>query len=352
MSNLKKQLSQYQIHWYPLNYHTGKLLLLKKAWDFIQAISLTCYIRFRWNVRVVFAFANVSGAICILLKKLLRMKMIIYSYEPHSEFMVELGIWSENSLKYKLLKYLDRLIGREAEYILTGTSHMVTFLERTKSRGKVFRAPTAVDEIIYRFRKNGRNHIRSHLNITDKDVFIYVGKFGDLYYKEEIPELFSIIVKELPNAFFLVATPNKYDDIFNMFRKFLDESQFHIIVAANQDTVIDLLSAADFAISGIPPTPSQKYRSPTKTAEYLLCGLPYITCKGISEDDSVAEENNVGVVVDEFRPEVIRESTTVIKKYLNADRNELREKCRKVGLEYRSKERIDKILNRIYTELA
>jgi len=351
-NELKRQLQQYHIHWHPLNYHTGQFLLLKKVWDFIQAIFLTCYIRLRWRTQVIFAFANVSGAICIVLKKILRMKMIIYSYEPHSEFMVELGIWSEHSLKYKLLRYLDGLIGREAEYILTGTKHMVDYLGHTKSKGKIFRAPTAVDSTIYRFREKGRYNVRNQMNISDRDVFVYVGKFGDLYYNEEIPEILSIIGREIPNAFFIVATPNDYDEIINMFSKFLKESQYHVSVGVSQDVVIDFLSAADFAINAIPPTPSQKFRSPTKTAEYLLCGLPYITCGGISQDDEVATEYDVGVVIEEFKPDFILKSMDEIKKFLKTDRDELRNRCRKVGMEYRSKERIDRILSEIYTELV
>ena len=344
---IRKELLNHRIRWYPLGFHTGRHLLIYKAWDFIQAIFLAVFIRIRHQTSFLFAFANVSAAFAIILKKILWMKMIIYSYEPHSEFMIEMGYWEKNDLKFKLLHYLEELAGRDAEYIMTGTQYMVDRLRSRGSNAQIFRAPTAVDGEKFYFRPGGAQKVRKHLKILDKKVVLYLGKFGGLYYRDEIPQFFSYLRKRIDEAFFLVATPNDFQEINNLFLKYLPPDVFHIAVGLPSEEIKNYLSVADMGLGGIPSFPSQRYRSPTKIAEYLLSGVPYITCKGISEDDIYAERYKVGVVLRDYSESDLDKNFSKILELLNTPKDQLRTHCREVGLEYRSKSRIDEIFRKI-----
>lgn len=342
-------LKEWNIFWHPRKFHTGKFLLLKKLYDVLITFITVIKIRIRHRSAYVFAFANVAAAFSILFSKLLNLKLVIYSYEPHSNFMVELGLWKKKSLKYIVLNTLEKLAGKYADHIMTGTKYMVEYLKKEGSHAQVYRAPTAVDERQFHFNSISRSELRKKLNIEDRKVFVYFGKFGDLYHKKEIIQVFKGLINLIPNSFFVIATNYDHSEIEEWFIKAdISANDYLIRDFIAIDQMPDYLSIADMGISSIPPTPSQKFRSPTKVAEYLLCGLPYITCEGISEDDVYAIENSVGIVLKEFSIAEIKDNQNEINKLLEENKEIQRNRCRKVGLEYRSKEKIDNLLLSIF----
>lgn len=348
---IREGLAKHNIFWHPLTFHTGKFLLFKKLIDFFQSVYTILKIRIKYGIKVIFSFANVASSIAILIKKAFNLKMIIYSYEPHSEFMIELGLWDKNSLKFKTLNYLEKLAGRDADYIMTGTKYMVEKLEKENSKAYVYRAPTAVDEKQFYFRSEGRKKVREKINAHDKYVILYLGKFGDLYYNEEIPQLSREIKSFIPNSYFLVVTSNNHEEIKVIYNKYLSEKDFHITGHLSFEEVKEYISAADIGISGVPPTASQKYRSPTKVAEYLLCGIPIITSKGIAEDDIYAEKNNVGIVIDNFKDSLNKHAVEKLIFYCNENKDEQRQRCRNTALNYRSRHNNIEIIENIYNQI-
>jgi len=177
---------------------------------------------------------------------------------------------------------------------------------------------------------------------------LYLGKFGGLYYNTEIARFCQILFEKDPNLFFLIVTPNDHYQINQMFLSTgLNSTDFVITEAFSVTEVIEYISASDIGLNAIPPSPSQKYRSPVKVAEYLMCGLPYITCKGISEDDIYAKQYNIGAVVNSFSRTDILASIDSINKLIYNDRTSLSQKCREIGISYRAKSNVDKILSNI-----
>lgn len=347
------KLRSENIHWYPQKHHTGKLLIIKKLWDFISISVLLFTLRLR-GVKILWSFANVAASISWAYSKMFRFKSIIYSYEPHSSFMVELGIWKSNSLRYRILNYLECRAGRDAHFVLTGTKYMVTELNTRGAKGVVYRAPTSVDENDFYFRKEGRQilEIRHGFLKTDR-IILYVGKFGGLYYTNEIPFLFKILQDNILNCRFIVVSPTPYDEVKGYFNEVsFDINEIVYLTNLSYDDVKIYISGADLGISAVPPTPSQKFRSPTKVAEYLLCGLPYVTCQGVSEDDSVACEFNVGIVVKDFSSESILSAVPQIREILEIGKEKIVQRCRNVGLSYRSKQNVDQILKNIFEKLT
>jgi len=346
---LQKKLQESNIYWHPLTFHTGRFLLLKKAWDLLTGFLLVSWLRIKHRTRIIFCFANVAASFGLIFSKIFRMKLMVYSYEPHSEFMADLGYWSRSGLKYRLLNWLEWQAGLSADVIMTGTQHMVDELTRRKSKAQLYRAPTAVDPADFKFNSDDRKRIRSALGLSNEiPVFIYVGKFGGLYYQEEIPKLFAGIKQHIPNAYFVVITSNEREEIRTMFAQSLHKQAFSITGDLSYDELKAYLSAADFGISGVPPSPSQKYRSPTKVAEYMLMGLPYITTMGVSEDDEVAEKEHVGAVLSTFSEKPTKEFYESLQKLLAEPKDQLRTRVRQVGLTYRSRDRIVEIFKGIY----
>lgn len=350
---IKSDLAGLGIFWYPLNYHSGKFILIKKFYDFSVAFFLISRLKFTKKIKLIFAFTNLSASISIVCAKLLNLKCLIYCYEPHTDYLVELGEWKRGSLKYRVSNYIEKLAGRKADYVLASTKFVVEELYKWNARGKIYRAPVSIDESDFYFRPTGRMKIRDKYKIADRKVFLYIGKFGGLYYKREVAILSHAVKQYIPNAFFLIVTSNSYKEVYQWFvEEGLGEADFAITGNLTNEEVKEYISAADMGLSTVPPSPSQKFRSPTKVAEYLMCGIPYITCRGVSEDDIYAEQYNVGVVLSEFSREEVERNILKLKSLMEEKKSEQQARCREIGIEYRSKSRIDKYLEKIYTELG
>jgi hypothetical protein len=347
---VKSDLEKSGIYWHPRKYHSGSLILLRKILDVIQTFFLLIYLRLFKQVKTIFAFANVAAAFSIIFKKLLGFKMIVYSYEPHSEFLAELNIWNTKSLKYKLLSTLEKKAGMEADFVLTGTKHMVKKLKAAGSKASLHRAPTGINKDL--FFPEDSSALKTKYGIQNKKILFYIGKFGDLYYDQEIPLLFKHLKASIPDLFFFVVTPS---DLSNVQKSFSDsgvKSSFKIIPSnLTREEVRMHINMADICLSAVPPTPSQKFRSPTKVAEYLLCGKPFITPIGISEDDEYAMTENVGVVLQDFSALEISKKTSEVSTYLSEDKIQQSKRCRDVGIAYRDEDNVLKILSEVLDQI-
>ncbi len=347
----KAKLSGEGISWFPLTYHSGKFMLLKKLYDLSLSLVKVLRLRVKKKPTLLVAFANAAASISVVLSRLTGSKMMVYSYEPHSQFLADFGIWKKSGLRYKILNSFERKAAKRSEYILTGTSYMKEELEKSIS-AKVFLSPSAVDEKVFNFKEKERSRIRKELSIENRKVLIYVGKFGGIYYQEEVAQFCSELHKQDSSYYFIIITPDSPYEVNAMFENNgLANSEYFINQAYSAEEVAAYNSAADVGLSAIPPYPSQRYRSPVKTGEYLQCGLPYITCRGVSEDDVWAEKNNVGIVISELSTGEAKRIDTELNELLSQDKSELRERCRETGIAYRGMHQAEQYFEKIFDEV-
>jgi len=350
-TSIKSKLLKKGIIWYPLKFRTGKFLIIKKLINFFELFIFVNKIVKVNRPKLIFSFTNIAGSFGILISKIYKIPNLVYSYEPHSSFMYELGLWSNKNPNYLFLNALEKYLSKNSQYILTGTKYMVKTLIKNGAKGKIFRAPSSVDETLYRFSSEARIQTRKNLSMGKKICVLYLGKFGNLYYDKEIITFFKLLYNYDSRFFFLVVTPSDKNIITNYFiDSLIDINNYHITEAFNPTQVIEFISSSDIGLTAIPPTPSQKYRSPVKTSEYLLCGLPYITCDGISEDSDYAQNNNVGLVIENLVNIDVSTISKNINTLLSENKNSLRTRCREIGLIYRSKSNVDNILKHIFNE--
>jgi hypothetical protein len=231
---------------------------------------------------------------------------------------------------------MERLSGMHADILSTGTVHMMNRMREWNSPAKVYKLPSCVDETKIYFRPEGRERVRASYGIpADKQVILYLGKFGGIYYDREIAVLFRVFQQQNPDLFFLIVSPDTPAHINGLMQAEGLPDSCYTITRSPYEQVQDYISAADFGIVAVPALPSQKFRSPIKVGEYLCCGLPYLVCAGVSEDDLVAEKFGVGVVVNEFsEAEAIRVYPQV-RQLLTREKTQLRQQCREAGIAYR-----------------
>ncbi|MDQ7085042.1 MAG: hypothetical protein Q9M36_08955 [Sulfurovum sp.] len=186
------------------------------------------------------------------------------------------------------------------------------------------------------FNQKLREETRKSLGISeDAWVLYYPGKFGDLYYKEAFAWMYKWLKEEEPRLHMLIVTPHSDGEVRGIFDRAEVLAKDYSIIHTSYDEIHKYHCAADFAIISVPPAPSKKFISNIKVGEYLCAGLPFLITKGVSEDYIYAKQKDVGVVVDDFVEQDIKNAWSEIKDYLERDKSTLRKHCREVGLAYR-----------------
>lgn len=351
-AQMRADLAVYNIEWHPLQWHSGRFKLLKKAYDLLSGFFLVMKLRFSPGGRSIGALGTIAGSFAFIMAKLLGLRYYGFQYEPHSEFMRDCNVWPETSLAYRGLHYMERVSGMHADILSTGTVHMMNRMKEWGTPAKVYKLPSCVDETKIYFRPEGRERIRAKYDIpTDKQVILYLGKFGGIYYDREIAVLFRVFHKLNPDLFFLIVSPDAPALIAGLMQaEGLPETSY-TITRSPYEQVQEYISAADFGVVAVPSQPSQKFRSPIKVGEYLCCGLPYLVCAGVSEDDLVAEKYGVGVVVNGFSEAEATRVYPQMEQLLNREKTQLRQQCREAGIAYRGLSQYLDTADQIFAQL-
>ncbi len=323
------------LEWTALSWHQGVGLSLKLT-DFLAGFRAAFSLR-RKGARYIVALCSVSGSFAYLYARLLGMRLFLYSFEPHSEYGLDNGIWNERSLQYRILRTLERRAAGFAVVIASGTNFMEDLLRDIwQVRGRFLKIPCVADDRQFLFNNDLRADVRRDLNLKETaPLLFYPGKFGGLYYRNEIAWMFRWLHDIEPSLHFLIVTPHKDDEIVAIFDHAGVPSDAYTIRHSDYPAIHRYYFAADFAVIAVPPGPSKKFISNIKVGEYLCSGLPYLITRGVSEDYLYAENENVGVVVDDFGKEEIQAAWPKIRAYLEMDPVARRRHCRKIGLGYR-----------------
>ncbi|SNT02030.1 Glycosyltransferase involved in cell wall bisynthesis [Ekhidna lutea] len=352
-NQIKEELKEFNITWYPLKWHSGRFKLIKKLFDFISSIFLIAKLYVRKKPSSIISLGTVAGSFAYIVSRLFRLKNYIYQYERHSEFLADFGIWSRRSISFQILNYFERLSGRNSELLATGTTHMIKRLEQEGVKGDLYLLPSCVNDFHFQFSAESRDRIRDLLKIGSKRVVIYLGKFGGIYFSlDEVSDFFYQWKCLDKKTFFIVLTPEDSEAVENQLKNsgLLPESFF--IGHVPHREVPAYLSAADMGIVAVPSFPSQKFRSPIKVGEYLCCGLPYVVGREISNDDDVALKSDVGIVLNSYSMEELEKNYSKVESFFDEERISLRKRCRDVGLTYRGFSRLKKKGEEIFDKLA
>ena len=323
------------VEWTPLTYHPGKNLLLK-AIDLVTGFWKLFRLR-RQGYRHLITYGSIAGAFGYLNGLLLGMNLFLYSFEPHSEYLRDCGLLSNDSLKFKILHNLELKAARFAKVIASGTVFMADYLaKQVRSSAIFFKIPSVTDSDKFSFNADHRAAVRSELGLADDARLLYYsGKFGGLYYESEFARMYRCLLDMEPNLHLLIVSPDSNEYIFDLFDRENVPRSRYFIRHSTFDEIHRFASAADFGIVAVPPGASKRFVSNIKVGEYLCSGLPFLITRGVSEDYLYAEQKRVGVVVNDFSDAEIRNAWPTIRDYLAEDKYMLRAHCRSIGIQYR-----------------
>ena len=177
-----------------------------------------------------------------------------------------------------------------------------------------------------------RSRVRRGLGVTgDAPLLVYVGSLGPQYYPAEMLQLFRSVLDRSPAARLLVLTGHAEALAGLAAEVGVPEAAF-IVRRVHPSEVSAHLAAADVGLALRRPSFSQQGVSPIKLAEYLLCGLPVVTNRGIGDQDDQLDES-VGIILPELSPPFFKGAAAHVLSEFIPRRAAYRAACRQRGLE-------------------
>jgi glycosyltransferase involved in cell wall biosynthesis len=274
---------------------------LAKMMDLFRISSRLARLAKEKKADVIWCRGATAGGYGVIAHRLSRIPLVVDSFEPHAQYMIESGTWGKASLRYVVQRTLEKSMRKRALALLPVSEAYRHLLlsERVQPSG-LFVFPCVVDAEKFAFNEKDRRTIRRKLGIAANDIVgIYTGKFGGLYYREEAFRIFRSAFHYWKSRFHLIIlTGEDYHTVLAWARKAGIPLGYLTVAHADHDDVAKYLSAADFAFSTIKSIPALQHCSPIKYGEYWASGLPVVTTLLEGDDARIIREEAGGYLLD------------------------------------------------------
>lgn len=303
------------------------------------------------RIRYIHAWCTIAGSLGYLLSIFTGKKLIIDSYEPHAEAMVENNTWKRSSMEFRLLFFLEKKLSRHAHVIISATQEMRNYarLKYGVTLKNFFVKPACVDLNLFSLDRKKNADLVKQYGFENKIVCVYAGKFGGIYLTKEVFDFFRACQDFWGKRFrVLLLTSTNRAEISEWCRSSqVDESKLVVKFIAHED-IADFIGLGDFAITPVKPIPTKRFCTPIKDGEYWALGLPVVIADHISDDSGLIAENKIGAVMATFDKEYYQEAIRKINDLMQKSQQEaLTLQIRAVALKYRNYS----IANQVYTQV-
>ncbi|MCC6370405.1 MAG: hypothetical protein IT236_05305 [Bacteroidia bacterium] len=278
----------------------GPIMALKLIF-IIKYLIVFCWLK---KITHLHAWCTPGGAIAYPVSLIARKPLILDSFEPHAETMVEGNTWKKNSIAFKVLFMLEKLQFKRASEVICAAPGMPKHAEKIYGTSKLryFIKPACVDLNLFHSSVNN-SELMSSLNLKT-NVCVYAGKFGGIYLEREVFDFFKSAYDYWKGDFsVLLLTSHSNEEIIGYCKQsgFPFEAVTKKLVPHTE--VPRYLSLGTFGFCPVKPMPSKEFCTPIKNGEYWAMGLPVVITKNISGDSALIKENNIGYVLEELTTE-------------------------------------------------
>lgn len=230
--------------------------------------------------------------------------LILDSYEPHADSMVENGTWSEEGLAYRRLLWLETRQSRRARTAIGLTSSMRDYAFRRygASFDQFLVKPACVDLKAFDPAAHESGARREELGWSKKVVGVYTGKLGGIYFSDELFALVRAAWDLWGDRFrLLLMTDTSEEVVLTHLRRIGVPPEVVRTSFEPHERVAAGLALADFAVNPVKPVPSKRHCTSIKDTEYWAISL--LLPAGISDDSELVVSHRAGAVVEEFSVE-------------------------------------------------
>jgi glycosyltransferase involved in cell wall biosynthesis len=307
---------------------------------------------FQKRITTIHAWCTPAGTIAYILSVITRKPLVIDSYEPHAEAMVENGTWNKKGLAFKLLFFFEKLQSKRAKVCIGLTEKTPEYAKKTYGikPKKHYVKPACVDLNIFNHNIKPNYALINEAENTNKIIAVYAGKIGGIYLEKEIFEFFKACEEYWRGDFKAIILSNSPKEIIENYIKDVSINPnciWHKKVSHSE--VNNYMALADFALNPVKPVPTKRYCTSIKDGEYWAMGLPVVITPNISDDSDIIKENNIGSVITELNKNGYLKSIKEIEDLLKENsKTQLKEKIRNVAKKYRDYSIAEKIYSEIY----
>ena len=329
---LRRELQTQGIEWHWLRYHQ-RPSVPATIYDVLAGIRKASVLVRRNEIEMVHARSYIPATIALALKRRFGIKMIFDLRGLMAEEYVDAEHWQKGSLPYRITKSTERQILATTDAIVTLTERIWPIIrEWTGLRGRNPHhavIPCCVDLDRFTFSEDERVRRRNELGLGDKFTIVYSGSLDGWYLTEQMADFFAGFVRRNPNAHLLWLTTGNHERVRQLMNSRNIGSDHYSVVSVPAAEVPSYLAAADAGLAFIKRCVSKIASSPTKNGEYLACGLPLILNAGIGDSDTLINDWQAGVLINEFTEDAYTAAGTRIEAMAAAP--DMRNKARHVA---------------------
>lgn len=350
-AQVKARLRLQGIKLITLTYSKFSILSFVKGSIYLLYLISFIFIR---RINYIHAWCTPAGSIGYILSKLTGKKLIIDSYEPHADAMVENNTWKRESRQYNLLFNLEKRLTKHANIIISATQLMYEYAKERYGHAieKFYVKPACVDNSFFAPKKRKNEELLRQLNLNDKVTCVYAGKFGGIYLSREVFDFFKVAQEYWKGKFrALVLTNHPKEQLYEWAAAAGFDHTNLVIRFVSHDEIPEFMGLGDFAITPVKPIPSKRYCTPIKDGEYWALGLPVVITSDISDDSDLISENKIGYVLQELDTENYLNACKKIDQLLQtAEKEGLQDKIRSMAYKYRSYSIAESVYRSIYAQ--
>ncbi len=344
-----------------LRLHGIRLITLKyrklNLLSLLRWISIGVYFvlfSFIFKIKFIHAWCTTAGSFGYFLSVFTGKKLIIDSYEPHAEAMVENETWEKNGIEFRILFYLEKKLTRRAHVIISATEEMRNYakLKYSVSLKNFYVKPACVDLDVFTTDKKKNKELLKQFRFENKIVCLYAGKFGGIYLTKEVFDFFRSCEIFWGDRFrVLLLTSHNRKQIGQWCKNSMVDEKKLIIRFVPHVDIADYMGLGDFAVTPVKPIPTKRYCTPIKDGEYWAMGLPVVIPENISDDSELIKNNNAGAVIHQFDDQNYSQAIEVINNLLCQPHPELLNKrIRDLAIQYRNYNIARSVYAKVYSE--
>ena len=261
--------------------------------------------------RVVIFSRMLYGKEIKILKRLSSKEIVfIYDARGASKAEHEYDLTKKGMNKVQLQKLLNHISEVErdavvnADRIFCVSNVLMKYLsqEYGVNEDKFFIYPCLSDSNKFYFSQTLRENMREKLGYNPSaHVYLYSGGLKNKYHLVgETLEFLNNVAKNDMEARFLFLSKDDYDE--NELLKDYSYLKGKITVrCVPNEEVVNYLNAADFGLLFRDNVIMNNVASPSKFAEYILCGLPTIISEGVGDYSELCVKENLGIKIKDFK---------------------------------------------------
>ncbi|HEU4719603.1 MAG TPA: glycosyltransferase [Bacteroidia bacterium] len=274
------------------------------------------------KIDTIHTWCTPAGGIGWRLSKKTGIPLVLDSFEPHADPMVETGTWKKNGIAFRVLSFLEKKQVNHAKWVIGVVPGVKKYAQEKYgySGNNFFAKPACIDTQRFNVTERKNPELLRSLGLENKIVCVCAGKFGGLYLEEEASGFFRQAFEKWRDDFRLLLLTSAPRETVEKITGAAGIPAGNVVsLFVPNEKMPAYLGLADFAFSHYKPVPSRKYCTPIKDGEFWGVGLPVVIPAGISEDSDIIAQNNAGYVLRSFSGEEFRNAVERIDELIRKD---------------------------------